>query len=79
MIVIQRLSLTQDTREIGYNELVDNEHSVIKNTFLSQIGYFSAKINPVITKAIDCNDHPRDSKIVAVVDRWSLFRGSFVI
>jgi len=22
-----------------------------------------------------CNDHPRDPKIVAVVDRWSLFRG----
>ena len=21
-----------------------------------------------------CNDHPRDHKIVAVVDRWSLFR-----
>ncbi len=21
------------------------------------------------------NDHPRDPKIVAVVDRWSLFRG----
>jgi len=25
------------------------------------------------------NDHPRDPKFVAVVDRWSLFRGSFVL
>ena len=25
------------------------------------------------------NDHPRDPKIVAVVDRWSLFRGSFML
>jgi hypothetical protein len=24
------------------------------------------------------NDHPWDPKIVAVVDRWSLFRGSFI-
>ena len=24
------------------------------------------------------NNHPRDSKFVAVVDRWSFFRGSFV-
>jgi hypothetical protein len=24
------------------------------------------------------NDHPRDPKIVADVDRWSLFRGFFV-
>ncbi len=25
------------------------------------------------------HDHPWDPKIVAVVDRWSLFRGSFVL
>jgi hypothetical protein len=25
------------------------------------------------------NDHPWDSKIVAVVDRWSLFRDSFAL
>jgi len=25
------------------------------------------------------NDHPRDPKLVAVVDRWSLFIGSFVL
>jgi hypothetical protein len=24
------------------------------------------------------NDHPRDPKIVAVVDRWSLFRGQLL-
>jgi len=24
------------------------------------------------------NDHPRDPKFVTVVDRWSLFRGSFM-
>jgi len=25
------------------------------------------------------NDHPRETKFVAVVDRWSLFRGSFIL
>jgi len=25
------------------------------------------------------NDHPWDPKFVAVVDRWSLFRGSFML
>jgi hypothetical protein len=25
------------------------------------------------------NDHPRNPKIVSVVDRWSLFRGSFML
>ncbi len=25
------------------------------------------------------NDHPRDPKFVAVVDRWSLFRGSVTL
>ena len=25
------------------------------------------------------NDHPWDPKMVAVVDRWSLFRGTFVL
>ena len=25
------------------------------------------------------NDHPRDPKFEAVVDRWSLFRGSFML
>ncbi len=26
-----------------------------------------------------CNGHPRDPKFVAVVDRWSLFRGRFML
>ncbi len=38
-----------DTVKLGYNELGCNEHSVITNIFLSQIGHFSAQINPVIT------------------------------
>jgi len=25
------------------------------------------------------NDHPRDAKFVAVVDRWTLFRDSFIL
>ena len=25
------------------------------------------------------NDHPRDPKIVVIIDRWSLFRGSFML
>jgi hypothetical protein len=32
--------------------------------------YFPNTVKPVY------NDHPGDTKIVAVVDRWSLFRGS---
>ncbi len=36
--------------------------------------YF-AKKNCLRTVKPSCNDHPWDSKIVAVVDRWSLFRG----
>ena len=34
---------------------------------------FSSTVKPVY------NDHPWDSKIVAVVDRWLLFRGTFVL
>jgi len=34
----------------------------------------SKKININTVKPV-YNDHPRDPKIVAVVDRWSLFRG----
>ena len=34
---------------------------------------FNRTVKPVY------NDHPWDPKIVAVVDRWSLFRGSFVL
>ncbi len=26
-----------------------------------------------------CNDHPCDLKLVAVVDRWSLFKGSSML
>jgi len=31
------------------------------------------KVKPVY------NDHPRDPKFVTVVDRWSLFRGNFML
>ncbi len=37
------------TVKLGYNELGYNQHSVIRNRFLSQIGHISAQINPVIT------------------------------
>ena len=33
----------------------------------------------VSTFILAYNDHPRDPKIVAVDDRWSLFRGSFML
>ncbi len=36
--------------------------------------FMSKKININTVKPV-YNDHPRDPKIVAVVDRWSLFRG----
>jgi hypothetical protein len=47
--------------ELGFNNSVVNEHSVITNLFSSQIGYFSTHINPVITnkngrsRAVRCN------------------------
>jgi hypothetical protein len=34
---------------------------------------FDCKVKPVY------NDHPRDPKFLAVVVRWSLFRGSFML
>ncbi len=37
------------TVKLGYNELGYNEHSVITNKFLSQIGNFTTQINPYIT------------------------------
>ncbi len=37
------------------------------------------KANLLHTVKPEYNDHPRNPKIVTVVDRWSLFRGSFVI
>ncbi len=41
---------------------------VIKNS----LGIFLCRVKPVY------RDNPRDPKFVAVVDRWSLFIGSFV-
>jgi hypothetical protein len=46
-IIVQVLS----TMKLGYNE-----HAVITNRFLSQIGYFKTQINPVITNK---NSWPR--------------------
>jgi hypothetical protein len=37
------------TVKLGYNELGCNEHSVITNKFLVQIGLFTIQIDPVIT------------------------------
>ncbi len=34
---------------------------------------FACTVKPVY------NDHPRDHKFVAVVDRWPLFRGRFML
>ncbi len=34
---------------------------------------FDTTVKPVY------NDHPRDPKFMAVGDRWSLFRGSFIL
>ena len=35
--------------------------------------FYSCIVKPVY------NDHPRDPEFVAVVDRWPLFRGSFML
>ncbi len=43
------------------------------NFFWIIIGDFVNTVKPEYT------DHPQDSKIVAVVARWSLFRGFFVL
>ncbi len=39
--------------------------------------YASIRLNNQYTVKFVYNEHPRGSKFVAVVDRWSLFRGSF--
>jgi len=44
-----------------------------KQWIIIAINCFAITVKPVY------NDHPRDPKLVAVVDRWSLFRGSFII
>ncbi len=36
-------------------------------------------INITYTVKLVYNDHSRDLKYVVVVDRWSLFRGSFML
>jgi hypothetical protein len=57
----------------------------LKDYFLSTIEknctyifYFVIFSFPCTVKLV-YNDHPRDPKLVAVVDRWSLFRGSFML
>jgi hypothetical protein len=48
--LVKRCEKIQNTVKLGYNEhSVVNEHSVITNRFLSQIGKLSTQINPVIT------------------------------
>ncbi len=52
---------------------------LIRDTFLELS--LPPPINNVFKSTVELvyNDHPRDPKIVTVVDRWSLFRGSFVL
>jgi hypothetical protein len=43
------------------------------DSFKIENNYFDYTVKPVF------NDHPLDPKCVAVVDRWSLFRGRFML
>jgi hypothetical protein len=43
------------------------------NKTSSKKGFYIATVKLVY------NDHPRDPKLVAAVDRWLLFRGSFML
>ncbi len=43
----------------------------------SQIGKLSCLTKKIYTVKPEYNDHPWEPKIVAVVYRWSLFRGSY--
>ncbi len=49
------------------------------STFSNQNEYFVIILRFVITVKPVYNNHPWDPKFVAVVDWWSLFRGSFMI
>ncbi len=43
------IKIKRTTVKLGYNELGYNEHSVITNKFLDEIGHFTTQMNPVIT------------------------------
>ena len=55
---------------------VDGVEAVVES---ERLWWFSAEIkrhfNIIILIQNMYNDHPRDPKIAAVIDRWSLFRG----
>jgi hypothetical protein len=55
-----------------FNELKRGEIEIT-----SQIGKLSCLTEKIHTVKPEYNDHHRDLQIVAVVYRWSLFRGSF--
>jgi hypothetical protein len=42
--------------------------------YLSAVSFSNVLMETCVT-----NNHPRDPRFVAVVDRWSLFRGSFIL
>jgi hypothetical protein len=46
---------------------------IMQNSLIKQSFQISSTVKPVY------NDHLQDSKIVVIVDRWSLFRGSFML
>ncbi len=60
-------------------------HFLTLNTPLSykvKLGYNEQILSHFIqltTVKLVCNDHPRDPKFVAVVDKWSLFRGTSLL
>ena len=51
------------------------KYSFVQSSSLLRIPRFSnaCTVKPVY------NDHPRDPEFVAVVERWSLFNGSFIL
>ena len=57
-----------------YKLLITIKNAYDFNLFLTLINAaFQTSVNPLY------NNHSRDHNFVAVVDKWSLFRGSFML
>ncbi len=66
-------------QSLNWQNLVNNIKTSI--TFIICVNFLKSNIveESLYTVKPVYNDHPRDPKFVAVVDRWSLFRGRFML
>jgi hypothetical protein len=67
-----------NTVKLGYNELGYNEHSVITNKFLDNIGHFTTQMNPVITKP-GYNEQKWPVASCSTVQAAIVIRGRYVL